>query len=612
MASDVRITSGQMEFSGGVDSSKVPLIKSAMNPNGLDRNQIAWGDNVICRGGGIECRTGWAPLCKVHDGTALYQGGLMYDDFINKGNPYLMLSIGGRMYQVRVDTDNSVVDVTGAFADPPAAPQAYFVQGQQFLIKQAGDGVTLPLFWDGTSLRRSKGITTLNIYPGTPGVNELPAATAMVYYMGRIWYAQNLAVSAGDIVDGASGTLAYDFTDSILEVTENPLAIGGDGFAVPAQAGIVTALNFPISLDQTFGQGPLFIFTNKQIYSLTVPVTRADWIAAGATNGPLLAVVMNTNGTCSDRSVVPLNGDLFYQSLDPAIRSFFMALRYFQTWGNAGISNNINQALAFNNRALMNVATGIEFQNRLLQAILPVTTPVGTAFQAIGSLDLDPITTLQNQLPPSWDGIWEGLDILQLFQGNFGGLQRAFAVVHSRVDGSIEVWELSQADTTDNAASSPLSAGDVRIQWYVETPAFDFSEYPKANGGGPFALKELDGLDLWFDNVYGSVLIQVQYRQDENVCWVDWGTTEICAARNSAENVQNPISYPLEGYREQYRMPISFPKPKATVCQVGNKRPTTLGYKFQLRITVKGFAELRGFHLHAVPKEAAPFYQQIC
>lgn len=598
MSSDVRLTTGQWSFEGGVDSSKIPLIASPKNEQGLKLNQLAWLNNGTVRGGGILQRTGWQPLCTVQDGSAIYQGGWMYDTEPLGGNaPYLMLSIGGRMYQVRVDTDNSVVDVTGAFADPATVEKAYFVQGERFMIKQAGDGGTLPLFWDGNTLRRSVGLA------GGP-TRELPAATCMTYFGGRIWYAQNRVYTAGDIVgDTGSGTLAYNFDDAILKVTENPLAVGGDGFKVPSQAGNIRALNYPIALDTALGQGPLFVFTSKQIYALDVPVSRADWIAATANNQPLQRVVMKSNGTVSDRSVIAVNGDLFYQSLDPAIRSFFMSLRYFQTWGNSPISNNINRAMQFSDRSLMHVASGIEFNNRILQTILPFRTPVGIAFGAIGVLDTDPVSTLQDQRPPAWEGAYNGLDFLQLFTGNFGGLERAFAVVHSRKDGSIQVWELTDANRFEN--------GDNRVTWDFETPAFDWNEYPRAAGGGPFEYKRLDGLNIWLDKIFGDVLVTVQFRPGEDPCWYDWTAFKTCAARTCAEDVNTPNCYPLVGFREQYRNPISLPRPANNECQVGNNIPVTISTKFQLKITVKGWCRVRGYELHAVQFDASPFFNMI-
>lgn len=602
MASDVRLTTEVWDFSYGVDSSKVPLIQSEKNKDGLPRNALAWLVNGTTRGGGINQRFGNTPLCKVHDGTALYQGGILYDAWKFGGNPYLLLSIGGRMYQVRVDTDNSVVDVTGAFPDSPTVEKCYWCQGEQFAVKQVGDGVTLPVYWDGMGLRRSTGLT------GSPP--ELPAAQSMIYYMGRIWYAQNRKYTAGDIVGGPSGSSTFNFDDAILRVTENPLALAGDGFSVPGQAGNIRALNYPIALDTALGQGPLFVFTPKAIYALTVPVSRADWIAANSNNQPLQRVVMRTNGTVSDRSVVPINGDLFFQSLDPAIRSYFMALRYFGTsWANPPISNNINRAMDFQDRGLMHMCSGMEFGGRLYQTILPFQTPVGVAFSALAVLDTDPITTLQDQKPPVWDGLHTGLDILQVFSGDFGGLERAFAVTHSRIDGGIYVWELSGAFKFDGTATD-----DRRVEWFFETPAFDWSEYPREAGGGAMELKEIDGLDLWLDRVFGDVLVKVEFRPDEDQCWYFWAEEKICAARTCAEDVNTPICYPYptEPRSEGYRMPISFPKPTNPQCSVGNPRPVTWGGKFQLKITIKGWCRVRGYQFHALFKQHGPYSNQIC
>jgi len=762
VSSDVRITTGQSAFDYGVDSSRVPLIQSQGNPNGLQRTALAWLVNGTTRGGGITPRFGQIPLCRVHDGSAIYQGGLLYDNSLFGGNPYLMLSIGGRMYQVRVDTDNSVVDVTGSFQDPATTEKAYFTQGEQFMVKQAGDGVTLPLFWDGFTLRRSNGanfnqgttnagfvvpavgaevLVTLNspftgpvnqvlqlwdsttkvflkfvqVVPGNfitvkniaastgivvtagtavklasdgstvgvfladfttpavgasvavkitptyagaipsdvtiegaafqitatgaaaPGANqiylvlladstassvgntitagtiayatrELPAAQSMVYYMGRLWYSQNRKCTAGDIVGGPSGTVEYQLSDAILKVTENPLALAGDGFTVPGQAGNIRALSYPIALDTALGQGPLFIFTTKQIYSLTVPVTRKDWIAADSNNQPLQRVVMRTNGTVSDRSVVAINGDLFFQSLDPAIRSFFMALRYFgSSWANPPISNNINRALDNQDRGLMHMCSGMEFGERVYQTTLPFQTTVGVAFKALAVLDTDPVSTLQDQKQPVWEGISTGLNILQVFSGDFGGLERAFAVVHSEIDGSIWVWELSSSAKFNGTPDQ-----DNRTEFFFETPSFDFSEYSREAGGGSFELKEIDGLDLWLDRVFGDVLIKVQFRPDEDQCWYDWDTTEICSGRTCAEDVNTPACYPITSKTEGYRMPISFPKPTNPVCSVGNPRPVTWGGKFQLKFTIKGWCRVRGFEFHCLAKNKSPNYNQIC
>lgn len=584
------MTDGQVDFSGGIDSGRVPTIQSEQNPTGLPRNQLAWLTNATVRGGGITQRTGWTKLATVHDGSALYQCGFMYDASAVGGLPYLILSIGGRQYQVRVDTDNSVVDITGIAANvnPAAEAKGYHCQAERFLVIQAGDNVTLPLFWDGVTMRRSLGLQAY------PGVSELPPATCMDYYMGRLWYAQGRQYTAGDIVRGPAGTLAYDYYDSVLKVTENPLAIGGDGFVVPTEAGNIRALTHSANLDTALGQGQLFALTRKSIYSLDVPVTRADWVASTSNNQPLQRVVQINYGTPSDRSVVKVNGDLFYQTSEPGIRSLTMAIRYFQQWGNTGIANAEERLLQFNDRALLAYGSGILWNNRLWQTALPIETPVGVAHRAIIPLDFDIITTLGSKLPPAWEGMYEGLDILQLFTGDFGGRERAFAVIHSRTDGSIQVWEMTDYLKFEN--------GDNRVTWWVEFPALTWSDL--------FKLKKLDSAELWIDKLFGTVDFTAYYRPDQDPCWHLWTSWQECARRTSAEDVVNPTAYPEQTYREQYRATKAFPNPPIE-CSV-TKRPSNVAYQFQVKIIVKGWCRIRGLMVHALPVMKQPFLGSTC
>lgn len=681
---DVRLVTGQLSFRAGVDSSRATTIASPNMPDGLARNALAWANNATMRGNGITQRTGWVKRCRIYDSTGLYQGGWLYTQ--PNSIPYLITAINGRFQRIRVDTDYSIDDITGANVFPATEPLYHFVQGEEFMVVQAGDYTTLPLFWDGTTMRQSNGITgnvaqpgqtshnftataffqippvgssvtittsaavaglvagdqgilrgvggqfdigtfefvstaannvilktvssshigenfppfeyqfTLTSVPATVLINELPAAGPMVYYQGRIWYAFFRSYTAGDIVKGPSGTAAYQQRDSILKVTENPLAVGGDGFAVPTHAGNIRALQYVSNPDRNLGEGTLFIFTRQQIYALDVPITRTDWIAADSNSPPLQRVVQRTNGGVSDRSIVSVNGDLFYQSLEPGIRSLFTTLRYQGQWGNTPISNNIQRALAFNNRELMVFSSGVEFDNRLLQCILPEQRPQGVVHRAIASLDFDPIATLTDRTPPNWEGIHEGLDILQLFNGDFGGRERTFAVVVSKEDSGIDLWELTNDLRYDNV--------DTRVKWYVEFPAYTW--------GREFDLKKLDGGELWVDKLFGTVEGKVYYRQDANPCWQLWHVFRICTARSSCETVRDPVCYPAEIFRESGKIPIQFPVPPLAPCSEIDARPANIGNQFQVKIEVSGWMRIRGLLVYATPFLKQPFGSMEC
>lgn len=585
--SSVTITDGTLDFSGGVDSVKVTTIQSQRNPNGLARNQLAWLDNGTVRDGGITTRAGWMPVCKIVSGDFLFQGKFLYQPL--GANPYQIYSISGRI--IKVDTETGqVVDLSALFSLTNSAtePYAFFVQAEQFLVIQSGDLSTLPLFWDGTTLRRSKGINNIAVAPGTPGVNEIPAAGAMDYFMGRLWYAIGRRVAAGDIVDGPSGTAIYDFTDAVLNVTESPQVLGGDGFTVPSESGNIRAVKHSANIDAALGQGRLFVSTIKAIFALNVPVTRADWIATTNSNQPLMTVVQLANGWVNDRSVVAVNGDLFGQSLEPGIRSLNQCIRYFSQWGNIQISANEQRILQYNNRALLRFSSGIYFDNRMLQTQLPVQTDFGVIHHAMIPLDFVPISSFNSQLPPNWEGMYEGLDIFQLNSGDFGGRERAFATVLSRDDSSMQLWEITDFLKKDLNLSS---TGENRVTMIIETPAFTW--------GDEMQLKKLVGAEFWVDRLDGTVDFTLEYRPDGQACWNMWHAWKKCSTSNSDEDVNNPIAYPKVICLESYVANMTTPAPDPNKCAQAMGRPGNIGYQFQVRLTVKGFCRVRGVYLHA-------------
>lgn len=714
--SDVAYPDGSLSWSGGVDSIKVTTLQSEKVPDGIRRDQLCWADNANLRDGGITQRHGYLLRGTVHDGSALFQGKFMYHPL--GANPYEIWSIGGRIY--KVDVENfAVTDLSAIFGltNPVDTPFAFFVQGEEFLIIQAGDyglsgpvipgttdaqGNTLPLFWDGVTLRRSNGITgftgvalpysttpvvyLLNItaaftypavaatvvvsldapYPGsvddvgtlgfagtfkvtaaaantvtletisspfvgasqpatnnvpfttttpppaataTGPINEIPAATCMEYYMGRIWYAQGRIYTAGDIVVGASGTLAYRFRDSILKVTENPMAIGGDGFTVPTQDGNIRALQAGGAIDVSLGQGRLFIFTRKAVYALQVPVTRTAWIAATNDNQPLQTVVQLINGSVNDRSIVSVNGDLYYQSLEPGIRSLIQAVKYFNQPGNRQISANEQRILQFNDRDLMRGASGILFNNYLLQAALPKQTPQGIAYQAMVPMDFMPISSFGQEKEPIWLGMQEGLDVLQLAVGDFGGRERAFAAVVSRGEGdvptgTIELWEITNTSKTDKVDGG--IGGGNRVTWLFETPAFTW-----AGNIGELNLKKLVTVEIGVDRVSGTVNFFLQWRPDSAACWLNYHQWEICSPKNSNETTFDPISYPILDCLESYRSPMVMPLPPLN-CSGPMGRPANIGMQHQFRLIVRGFCRIRSFVPMAEPYERSLYRYIAC
>lgn len=480
-----------------------------------------------------------------------------------------------------------------------------------FVVTGIGPGNTVQLTFIGPSyLSNNPGSDTFNadalklarLYiahqtptkgasPNGSGLFEIPPATAMDYYMGRLWYAQGRQYAAGDIVGNqSSGTLAYNFRDSVLKVTENPLAVGGDGFRVPDDSGNIRAIRHAANINTQLGEGRLYIFTRSTVYSLTVPVSRTDWIGADNANLPRQEVVQLTNGAVSDRSIVEQNGDLFFQSLEPSIRSLIVAIRDFSQWGNTPISINENRILKFNNRGLMQFSSGMSFNNRMLQLVLPEESPVGVIHRAVIPLNFDVVSTLENKLPPTWEGMWQGQAILELVGGDFLGLERCFMPVWSENQRQIELWEMTDAEQ--------FEGDDNRVLWYVEFPAYTW--------GDEFKQKKLIGGELWFDRIFGEVLFSMDWRPDSSSCWYKWAEWKFCTARTSCEDVHNPeCLYPKE-YCETYKQMMNLPLPP-NYCEPQMSRPANIGYQFQCRLTIKGFCRIRGILLKAQEVESQTY-----
>lgn len=583
----VWLVDGQTSFESGVNSGQNPTISSESFPHGLKRTALAWLGNGTVRGGSISPRTGFAPRVQGINWSGLFQGAYMYQP--DGADPQIIMGVGGHTFQVRVDTDNSVADITTpATVRSLSQPQWWMAQGEQFLVIQ--DNFDEPCVWDGSNLKR------ISAFIDPLGVPTLPRGTAMDYFMGRFWVCTGgREFMGGDIVRGPSGTPAYGLRDSILFQSENTYLAGGGAFVVPSNAGIIRAIAHTAELDTALGQGRLYVSTRNTIYAMNVPVDRTTWGAATINKLPFQTVAQIKFGAVGDRSVVAVNGDLFYQTLEPGIRSLTLAQRFFSQWGNVGISRNENRVLQLNNRALLRYSSGIEFNNRLLQTCLPFQTAVGVAHRGIIPLDFDIISTLDEKLPPAWEGMIEGLQFLQLLEGDFGGVQRAFAVVLSESSGQIEVWELTSTELRDN--------GDNRITYWFETPAYTW--------GDQFKLKKLASGEMWMDQIFGEVDVTIQYRVDQSPCWIDWHKWRICAARDCREDPEVPCGYPSQPFCAQNRSGMTLPVPPVQ-CDLNNIRPSNIGYQFQCRVTIKGTGTVRGFLVYAEPVEKRPYEKVVC
>lgn len=428
--------------------------------------------------------------------------------------------------------------------------------------------------------------------------SELPAGRMAAYGRGRNWVAltDGKHFIASDIVDGSSGTAAYDGEDAVLSVTENLFLNGGGQFTVPGQAGDIRAMIFTSQLDTSQGQGPLSVLTPKIVFTCDAPVDRTTW--QNLTN-PILTESIKANGGLSHYGTFNVNSDTLYRAID-GIRSQIIGRRDFDKWGNVPCSREVDFINA-DNPQLLNFINGVEFDNRALMTTGPQAANLGVYQTGIIALNNDPISSLQGKAPSTFDGLWDAPSggVLQLVTGDFAGQTRCFAFCLASDRTSIELWEIMRTD-------DPLFQDDSGpIVWEIESAALNFYE---ADPRKRDFLTMTDGeirVDM-LGKTYGrngspitvehQVFFEAFYKGDQAPDWIPWYSF----TQTYDPNANDP------GFRPSLGLGEPDPLPADVVNDSPQRDATT--YQFKLRVT--GHCRLLNTrlkaHSTATPDLAAP------
>jgi hypothetical protein len=174
----------------------------------------------------------------------------------------------------------------------------------------------------------------------------------MAFHSQRLWYAFGRKYAAGDIVANiASGTggPVWQYRDSVIKVTENSVAYGGDAFVVPTMAGNIRGMGFSANLNTNLGESDLYIFTRRSVYAMSAPITREDWTAATLNMMPLQKVALAKGGSYGDRCIVPVNRRVLLRPPNGDIRTIRTSVRDTET-GEVPLSNAIERLLVTNDK----------------------------------------------------------------------------------------------------------------------------------------------------------------------------------------------------------------------------------------------------------------------
>lgn len=498
---------------------------------------------------------------------APYSGGSSYTLAANTPKPVVLT--GGASYPT-TSAQNAVAFVGPNSSDPGSNSQiaisSFTPSGSvsYFLTNETVDVSTNPTF-KGLQLRTLIGI---------------PCGQAWAYSQGRIWTSlpDGYSFVAGDIVGGSSGTSANKFKDAILYTMSNTLLSNGGTFSTPGQNGEIRAMRPAPTLDVSLGQGPLQVFTTQSVFSCNAPADISTW--ADVTS-PIVTESLIGSGALSQSSTILVNGDILFRSQD-GIRSLTLSRLDFYKWANTPISREVGRIIDNDNPVLLDNSTACLFDNRILFGATPVQTANGVTYQSIVAINLDTVSNLQEKAPPVYDGVWDGLNILQLVTGVFGNRVRCFAFVSNGTSiGLTEIY---------TSAAGQSVPGSDSASYQLETKSlFNNSD----DAGFPDRMRIQDG-EVYVRDIIGLVTFQVDFRHDYDPIWRPWYAW-------SVDNTSGNTPY-------SNRMGLGEPIGSVNSTDELQNRD---GFDFQFRVTVNGSCKFMGMQVAVCASDDTEFAKPL-
>lgn len=522
-------------------------VNTAVRPDLIGENQIAWMTNGTVRNGKPQTRIGLVQRLILPDGR--FQGAGFYSPQGGK----IMLSLGGLIYRVVLQGNDFVWQLVPlSFRNSSILDTAWMVETPSGFIIQ--DDESSPIIYDGSVTRRA-------------GLLEVPLGSAMAYGNGRLWVITQgrRDLKAGDIFDGSMG--------SELKFTETQYLLGGGALYFPYD---LTGLGFLPVNNTSSGYGSLMVFGNRSTISIRAEVTERDlWqIIPG-----FQTIVLDSVGTPSHHSITRVDQDLYWRDQDGQIRSVRSAAQEAQGPGNTSLSQEVSRITDYETDAWLSQCSGIYVDNRLLFTAAPLISvglPQNIVFQKLISLDCAPLATMRGKSPPAYDGEWTGGYVSRLVQATFRGVKRAFAIVRRGTQNSL--WEFV-SDREDSYLDGENPPKQVSIQSQAEFRRFDF--------GNPSFPKQLTRCDVYPSQIAGEVEISVYWRVGNRNQWLLWGSFTACAEMQDPPEASAETPHTWKNLRTQERgrvKSLTIPSLEDPITELSQ----SAGYSFQIRLVWTG------------------------
>lgn len=333
---------------------------------------------------------------------------------------------------------------------------------------------------------------------------EVPVGSIMAYGQGRLFIANKnrFEIQALDLVGShvnvksgvtTLGNINYPLSDpraSVLFNTENTYLNEGGSLLMPSFMGRITGMQFVPTQNTTAGQGQLFVFCEFGAASFAVTTPRSQW----GTTASFQTVLYTNIGAVGPDAFAQVNGDLFFRSND-GLRTYKNATAEMESYGNTAMSAEMNYVLNQEPiHLLQDVSLAYTDRGRVLMTALPqeyqpqtINSKSKKVYKALISLDFNSMTGSLGKTAAAYDGIWTGLDMLQVLAGDFGRRNKAFILGISCNLNSL--WEIDAKASEDR----PIAGSELTFATGFLSGSYENSSLI-GNQAGQFNLSTISSL----------------------------------------------------------------------------------------------------------------------
>jgi hypothetical protein len=490
--------------------------------------QYAFGLNVSSRGGMVRTRPIFRKVATL--GTGHFQGAATYS---MNDSDRIVYGIDGSVGSFNVTTEVNWPGLATLFD----TPLLYFAQADRYLIVQDNSNRPAILYQD-TLLRYAKAYAPYN--PADPATkNEVFTGSVTKYGHGRVFTVAkhvhnndgqpNIATEgrpyfvAGDIIKASD-------PEEVLKFSETTYLNSGGAAGMPSEFGFIQGMGFFRNVNSGTGLGPLIVFAKKGVGAFAVNTPREGFgdQVPGWADKDFSQVLFEGVGTLSHRAVLSVNDDLMFRGLD-GIRS----IRYTtsEIAGGSGalsstpLSNEVRTVLALDDAADLPYVSSAFVENRVF---FTSSGRTGDAFRSIISLDTAITHGITSPTArPIYDGIWTGLNFLQIVTAQFQDRPTLFAITQNGDD--IELWRLDEQSGAhlDNNTAQPLCR--------VYTRNYNFGQAQN--------LKEFSYVDIWVRELKGDANLTAYFRPE------GYGLWNACSATTLLSDITSSGALPQRRYR---------------------------------------------------------------